>query len=77
LARTDLISEIEAMTTFNTIQNPPPALKRFLDARAKHKSSIEHLNKLADAAMLEQEEAAEREAERVKAKRPRLVSNGG
>jgi hypothetical protein len=54
-----------------------PALRAFLAEREKHTASIERMNKLAEAAMAEQEQAAEHEAERVKAKRPRLVSSKG
>jgi hypothetical protein len=54
-----------------------PALKAFLAAREKHTASTMRMNELADAAMLEQERAVEREAERTRAKRPRLVSNRG
>jgi hypothetical protein len=51
-----------------------PALRAFLAEREKHTASTERMNKLAEAAMLEQQEQAEREAERVRARRPKLVS---
>jgi hypothetical protein len=60
--------------SFRFIKDAPPALRAFLAEREKHTASTEHMNKLAEAAMLEQEQAAEREAERTRAKRPRLVS---
>jgi hypothetical protein len=65
------------MPSFGFIKDAAPALKRFLIAREKHTASAEHMNKLAEAAMLEQQEQAEREAERTRSKRPRLVSSKG
>jgi hypothetical protein len=58
---------------FHYVKNPPPALKAFLAEREKHTASTERMNKLAEAALAEQEEAAAREAACVQAKRPRLV----
>jgi hypothetical protein len=54
-----------------------PALRAFLTARQKHTASLEHMAKLAGEALAEQEQAAEREAERTRARRPKLVSSKG
>jgi hypothetical protein len=63
------------MKTVHTVGQP--ALRRFLNAREKHVASTERMNELANEAMAEQQEQAEREAECTRAKRPRLVSSKG
>jgi hypothetical protein len=65
------------MPSFRYVKNAAPALRAFLAAREKHTASTERMNKLAEAAMAEQEEQAEREAARVRARRPKLVSSKG
>jgi hypothetical protein len=65
------------MPSYGFIKNPPPALRAFLVEREKHSASAERLAKLAEAAMAEQEEAEEREAERIRRRRPKLVSTRG
>jgi hypothetical protein len=62
------------MPSSRYVKDAPPALRAFLAAREKHTASAERMNKLAAAAMAEQEAEQEREAERVRARRPKLVS---
>jgi hypothetical protein len=54
-----------------------PALRAFLNARAKHMLSKRRMDELLAAALEEQERRAEREAERIRRRRPKLVASKG